>query len=149
MEILLVEDDMADQMLTRLAFEKAVDGVRLDCCDDGARAFDSLRSAGDDAGGLPDILLSDMGLPGLGGHELLQQIKADDDLCHLPVIILSGNLSQQEIARSYQLGASAHITKPSCLQGYQELADFVVAAWTPTGFCFAGESGEAGLALRA
>ena len=138
MNILLIEDNLADRFLTQKAFKQApVDNV-LQCVNDGEMATNKLNEQAQlSPGDLPDIILSDMYLPGKGGHAVLSEVKNSTTLQHIPVIILSGSLSQRDIDLSYALGASAHVEKPSSLDGFYGLAATIVQAWTRTDFSFA------------
>jgi two-component system response regulator len=107
-DILLVEDNPADVRLTREALKDA--RVRLQVARDGVEAMEMLRAA--DAEHRPDLILLDLNLPRKDGREVLQEIKRDDVLRHIPVVILTTSQAEQDILQSYRLGASAFITKP-------------------------------------
>jgi len=111
--ILLVEDNEGDIMLTREALEDAKIVVNLSVVKDGKEAMDFLGKKGKypDAS-LPDILLLDINLPKKNGHEVLKYIKEDENLKHIPVIMLTTSCSQKDINLSYNNYANCHITKP-------------------------------------
>lgn len=139
MNILLIEDNLADQLLTQEAFKKATVENVLQCVEDGELAINKLKEQVQlSPSELPDIILSDMNLPRKGGHAVLSEVKSSAALQHIPMIILSGSLSQRDIDLSYELGASAHVAKPSSMEEFYGLATAVVQAWTPTGFSFRG-----------
>lgn len=152
MNILLIEDNLADRLLTQEAFKKASVENVLQCVDDGELAINKLNEQAQlSPGELPDIILSDMNLPRKGGHAVLSEVKNTAALQHIPVIILSGSLSQRDVDLSYQLGASAYVAKPSSMEEFYGLATAVVQAWTPTDFSFRGtmEYPSNSFALRA
>ncbi len=118
--ILLVEDDPGDVLMTREAFEENLHN-RLDVVTDGAAALDYLRHAQPYADApRPDLILLDLNLPRRDGREVLQEIKADPDLQHIPVIVLTTSQAEEDVLRSYQLHANAYVTKPVDFEGFIE-----------------------------
>jgi CheY-like chemotaxis protein len=118
--VLLVEDDPGDVLMTREAFEENLHN-RLDVVTDGAAALDYLRHAQPYADApRPDLILLDLNLPRRDGREVLQEIKADPDLRHIPVIVLTTSKAQEDVLRSYQLHANAYVTKPVDFDGFIE-----------------------------
>jgi CheY-like chemotaxis protein len=112
-EILLVEDNENDEILTRLAFEQAKRAVRLHHVKDGEQCMAFLRKQGQYAAvPTPDIILLDLNMPRMDGREVLTAISADENLRHLPVVILTTSSSEQEILRMYKLRCSSYIIKP-------------------------------------
>lgn len=115
-DILLVEDNPDDVELTRLAFVEAGEPHRLHVVSDGAEAVDYLlargRHAGRDPAGLPALVLLDLNLPRLDGHEVLQAIRADDATRCLPVVVLTTSIEPSDVERAYARGANSYIQKP-------------------------------------
>jgi CheY-like chemotaxis protein len=112
-EVLLVEDDPGDVLMTREAF--AEDGVRnrLTVVSDGAEALAYLRREGRYAHAVrPDLVLLDLNLPRRNGREVLAEIKNDRDLSQIPVVVLTTSQANEDILCSYQLHANAYVTKP-------------------------------------
>ena len=111
-EILLVEDNAADVRLTVEALKDARVPNRLHVARDGVEA---LRMLKDETGATPrpDLILLDLNLPRKDGREVLQEIKQDDTLRHIPVVILSTSQADQDVAESYRLRANAFVTKPA------------------------------------
>lgn len=111
--ILLVEDNEGDILLTREAFEEARILTKLSVVRDGKEAMDFLTKQGrySDAE-IPDMLLLDVNLPKKNGHEVLQFIKSDENLKHIPVIMLTTSSSPKDINLSYNNYANCFITKP-------------------------------------
>jgi two-component system response regulator len=112
-EVLLVEDDPGDELMTREAFEDNKIGNRLHVARDGQEALDFLYRRGDHAEApRVDLVLLDLNLPKYDGRQVLEQIRSDPDLTHMPVVILTTSSSEEDILRSYKLHANAFVTKP-------------------------------------
>jgi CheY-like chemotaxis protein len=117
--VLLVEDDPGDVLMTREVFEDLHN--RLDVVADGVAALDFLRQEGPYADmPLPDLILLDLNLPRRDGREVLQEVKTDPDLRHIPVIVLTTSQAEEDVLRSYQLHANAYVTKPVDFEGFIE-----------------------------
>jgi CheY-like chemotaxis protein len=118
--VLLVEDDPGDVLMTREAFEENLHN-RLDVVTDGAAALDYLRREEPytDAP-RPDLILLDLNLPRRDGREVLQEIKADPVLRHIPVIVLTTSQAEEDVLCSYRLHANAYVTKPVDFDGFIE-----------------------------
>lgn len=112
LDVLLVEDDPGDELITREAFEHATVTSTLHVARDGQDGLDFLyrRGAHRDAP-RPDLILLDLNLPKYDGRQLLQTLKTDSDLGHIPVVVLTTSSAEEDILRSYQLHANAYITK--------------------------------------
>jgi CheY-like chemotaxis protein len=112
-EVLLVEDDPGDVLMTREAFADNKVRNRLTVVSDGEEALAYLRHEGDFADAVrPDLILLDLNLPRRDGREVLAEIKSDDKLFQIPVVVLTTSQSEEDILRSYQLHANAYVTKP-------------------------------------
>lgn len=112
-EVLLVEDDPGDEMLTREAFADNKIANRLHVARDGEEALDFLYQRGRHAQApTADLVLLDLNLPKYDGRQVLAQIRSDPGLTHLPVVILTTSSSAEDVLRSYKLHASAFVTKP-------------------------------------
>lgn len=112
-EVLLVEDDPGDEMMTREAFEENKIGNRLHVARDGEEALDFLYRRGEHADApAVDLILLDLNLPKYDGRQVLEQIRSDPELTHTPVVILTTSASEEDILRSYKLHANAFVTKP-------------------------------------
>ena len=110
--VLLVEDDPGDVLMTREAFEEFLHN-RLDVVNDGAEAIAFLRKeAPYERVTTPDLVLLDLNLPRRDGREVLAEVKADPQLRHIPVVVLTTSAADEDILRSYQLHANAYVTKP-------------------------------------
>lgn len=112
-DVLLVEDDPGDELMTREAFEDNKIGNALHVVRDGEEALDFLyqRGAHVDAP-KPDLILLDLNLPKYDGRQVLEKIKSDADLAPIPVVVLTTSSAEEDILRSYRLHANAYVTKP-------------------------------------
>jgi CheY-like chemotaxis protein len=112
-EILLVEDDPGDALITREALEhsKVLNNLRV--LANGEEAIAYLRRTGEHAEATrPDLILLDLNLPRVDGREVLAEIKADPDLRRIPVVVLTTSAAEEDVLRSYDLHANAYVTKP-------------------------------------
>ena len=111
--ILLVEDNEGDIYLTTEAFESGKFYTELSVVRDGKAAIDFLKQEGDHSYAKePDLLLLDLNLPKKNGFEVLQFLKQDTKLMHIPVIILSTSSAERDINKCYENHANTYITKP-------------------------------------
>jgi CheY-like chemotaxis protein len=112
-DVLLIEDDPGDIVITREAFKNHKIRNTLRVARDGQEGLDYLyqRGAHQDAP-RPDLILLDLNLPKYDGHQLLEKIKSDPEICHIPVIVLTTSAAEEDILRSYRLHANAYVTKP-------------------------------------
>jgi two-component system response regulator len=110
--ILLVEDDPDDEALTLRALRKRNLANDVEVARDGAEALDRLLGTGRDAKTAPAVVLLDLKLPKVDGLEVLRRIRADARTKTLPVIILTSSKEEQDVARSYDLGANSYVRKP-------------------------------------
>ena len=112
-EILLVEDDPGDELITREAFEHNKLKNNLNVAHDGEEGLDYLYRRGPFKDAVrPDLVLLDLNLPKYDGRQLLEQVKSDPDLARIPVVVLTTSSAEEDILRSYQLHANAYVTKP-------------------------------------
>ena len=112
-EILLVEDNEGDVGLIEEVFEEAKIRNNIHVAEDGEEAVLYLRGEGKFSGSpRPDIILLDLNLPKKDGREVLKEIKEDDNLKNIPVVILTTSNAEKDILRAYDLHANAYITKP-------------------------------------
>lgn len=132
-DILLVEDNPDDVELTRLAFVEAGEPHRLHVVSDGAEAVDYLlargRHADRDPAALPALVLLDLNLPRLDGHEVLQAIRADAMTRCLPVVVLTTSVEPSDVERAYARGANSYIQKPVEFDRFVEVVRQVGRYW--------------------
>jgi len=129
-EILLVEDSVADVELTEEGLKEGKVWHRLNVAKDGVEAMKFLRRQGKytDAPE-PDLILLDLNMPKKDGREVLGEIKADERLKHIPVVVLTTSQAEQDILKSYQLHASCYITKPVDLEQFFEVMKGLEDFW--------------------
>jgi CheY-like chemotaxis protein len=112
-EVLLVEDDAGDELMTREAFEDNKIRNTLHVVRDGQEALDFLyRRAPFEDAPRPDLILLDLNLPRYDGRQVLERIKTDPELALIPVVVLTTSSAEEDILRSYKLHANAYVTKP-------------------------------------
>jgi CheY-like chemotaxis protein len=112
-EVLLVEDDPGDVLMTQEAFTEHKVRNNLTVVSDGVEALAYLRREGPYADATrPDLILLDLNLPRMDGREVLAEIKADADLSLIPVVVLTTSGAQDDVVGSYRLHANAYVTKP-------------------------------------
>lgn len=128
-QILLVEDDPGDARLTTEALKKSSYRNQVTLAVDGEKALDLLfQRVADSSTPLPDLVLLDLNLPRVNGHDVLKEIKDHPRLKRIPVVILSSSSSEEDIQRAYNAHANCYVTKPIGLAPYfsaiQSIGDF-------------------------
>ena len=151
-EILLVEDDSADAELTVVALREAAFAHRVVLARDGAEALDVLFCRGNHAHrrfeNPPNLVLLDLKLPRISGHEVLRTIKADHRTRPIPVIVLTGSIQERDLIHCYRLGVNSYLKKPSELLKFQEMVRHFARYWLvvnhlpPTGAFATSSLGE-------
>jgi CheY-like chemotaxis protein len=126
-----VEDDPGDVLITREAFAENKVRNHLSVVSDGVKALQFLRREADYANApRPDLILLDLNLPRMDGHEVLANIKSDADLQRIPVVILTTSDAEEDVLRSYDLHANAYVTKPVDFERFlgviRQIDDFFV-----------------------
>ena len=112
-DVLLVEDDPGDVLMTREAFADNKVANRLAVVSDGVSAMEYLRKQGPYADvPTPDLILLDLNLPRMDGREVLEVLKRDEVLRRIPVVVLTTSEAEEDVLRSYTLHANAYVTKP-------------------------------------
>ncbi len=111
--LLLVEDNPADVRLAQEAVKQAALPVELVVVEDGEQALEFLNARGAFAGvDPPDLVLLDLNLPGIDGREVLEIVKSDDSLRHLPVVVMTTSESEEDVRVCYGLHANGYVPKP-------------------------------------
>jgi len=128
-EILLVEDNIGDVRLTQEAFREGKVRNALNVVMDGAAALEFLRREGNYHDACrPDLILLDLNLPKKDGRQVLAEIKNDEDLKRIPVVVLTTSQAEQDVLKAYNLHANCYITKPVDLDKFlsvvRSLEDF-------------------------
>lgn len=129
-EILLVEDNEGDVVLTREAFKAAKLRNNLNVVTDGEMALQFLnKNPPFESAPTPDLILLDLNLPKLDGREVLNQIKSDTDLRRIPVIVITSSNAETDVVKSYNLHANAYVTKPVDLQSFENIVQALEHFW--------------------
>jgi CheY-like chemotaxis protein len=131
-DVLLVEDDPGDVLMTREAFEEHKLRNTLHVVNDGVDAVAFLRREREYSGApRPGLILLDLNLPKMDGREVLAEIKADENLRAIPVVVLTTSEAEEDVLRSYDLHANAYVTKPVDFERFirvvQHIDDFFVS----------------------
>jgi CheY-like chemotaxis protein len=131
--VLYAEDDPDDRLLAEIAHRESGIVNPLVFVADGEEALDYLRRSGQYAGRTdalePGIVLLDLNMPGIGGRETLNLIKADHALRRTPVVILTTSSAQVDIAAAYDAGANSYVVKPSAFGSLVRMFDGLSAYW--------------------
>lgn len=129
-EILLVEDNPGDARLTREAFREGRLLNNLTVVPDGVEAMAYLRRQGQySKAARPDLVLLDLNLPKKDGREVLKEIKTDDQLKTIPVVVLTTSSAQEDVRRAYGSHANCYITKPVDLDRFLRVAQSIESFW--------------------
>lgn len=128
--VLLVEDSPGDVRLTMEAFRTTKAGVNVNVATNGVDALAFLRKQGDYFNApRPDLILLDLKLPTMGGHEVLASIKDDDSLRTIPTVILTAVEEPADVVASYQLQANAYLVKPVQWEAFESLVRSIHDFW--------------------
>ncbi len=129
-EILMVEDDPGDVDLTRETLEDSKIRVSLNVVADGVMALEYLYQKGQFANAAkPDMILLDLNLPKKDGREVLAKIKSDPNLRSIPIIVLTTSDADEDIIKTYDLGANCYITKPVGLEQFSKVVKSIENFW--------------------
>ncbi len=142
--LLVADDDAEDCMLARDALKESRLANEVHFVSDGEELFDYLKRRGKYAAAAasprPGLILLDLNMPKKDGREALRELKADPDLRHIPIVILSTSQAEEDIFRSYDAGVSSFITKPVSFQGLVEVMKTLGKYWFDIVELPAGES---------
>jgi two-component system response regulator len=128
--ILLAEDSPGDANLARETLENSKILVDISVVVDGAQALDFLyRRPPYENVARPDLILLDLSLPKINGREVMTQIQGDEDLRSIPVVVLSSSDSEQDISKSYELGANCYVNKPTGIEAFKSIVRSVENFW--------------------
>ena len=129
-EILLVEDSPSDAEFTVEALKEAKVRNHLSLVEDGVQAMEFLRRQGQYAKApRPDLIMLDLNLPRKDGREVLAELKADDHLKMIPVVVLTTSRAEEDVLRAYQLHANCYITKPVDFQQFLSVVRAIESFW--------------------
>lgn len=135
-DILLVEDQPSDAELALRALRELDLGKRLELVENGAEALDFIFGRSDYANrrveDAPTLILLDLKLPKVSGHEVLRTLKTDDRTKHIPVIVLSSSKEDSDVARCYDVGANSYVVKPVDFGQFTETVQCIGTYWLDT-----------------
>jgi CheY-like chemotaxis protein len=131
--ILMADDDADDRLMAKEAFEESHVVNDLHFVEDGVELLEYLRREGDyadsDHSPRPDLILLDLNMPRKDGREALKEIKAEPTLRKIPVVVLTTSQAEQDIERSYDIGAAGYISKPVTFEGLVEIVKKLGEYW--------------------
>ncbi|NGP75605.1 response regulator [Balneolaceae bacterium YR4-1] len=130
--ILLIEDNPDDIELTKLAFKKNNFANEIKVVEDGEEAINFLLgkdSNGVEKFGLPELILLDLMLPKVNGHEVLRKIKSQDNIKRVPVVILTSSQEEEDIVKGYDFGANSYVRKPVDFQDFMNVVNNMGIYW--------------------
>lgn len=122
--IMLIEDDFGDIELAEELLKENIKRLKLVSARSGNEAIDYLKN-----NQAPDLILLDLNMPGMSGRRLLTEIKSEESLTLIPVIVLSTSANEKDIRESYMNGANCYIRKPMGLDGYRKAARLISDFW--------------------
>lgn len=129
-EILLVEDNAGDVRLAREGLRECKLLNNLSVAEDGVKALAFLRREGEYAKApRPDLIMLDLNLPRKDGREVLKEIKEDDTLKSIPVVILTTSKAEEDIVKSYSLHANCYVTKPLAIEQFITVVQAIESFW--------------------
>jgi CheY-like chemotaxis protein len=131
LQLLLVEDDLNDATLLIEAFRHEAPDIQVTHLQSGDAALDLLGRLPQPqvTSPLPYLIVLDLNMPGMNGHEVLSQLKELAHLKHIPVVVMSGSDAPADILQAYQGWATSYVDKPFSLEGYCQLAHHLAAHW--------------------
>ena len=131
---LVVEDEPSDYELIEFALQRCQSEVALRWVRDGAEAKAYLSGQGDyadrDRFPLPHLVVADLNMPRLTGHQLIAWIRGEEAVRRLPIVVMTSSVLAPDVDRAYEAGANAYFTKPSSLDGLTELWAAIIAYWS-------------------
>ena len=131
--ILMVEDNPADVVLVREILKESAKRFEIAVVTNGEDALPFLKRQGTySTAPRPDLILLDINLPKRSGHEILHDVKRDDDLRTIPVVMFSSSASLRDVEQAYLHHANSYIRKPQSLDGFIEVLKVLEAFWFGT-----------------
>jgi len=125
--ILLVDDDLVDVMTIERASKELKIGNEFVRAANGEEALAYLRNPDNES---PCIILLDLNMPRMNGHEFLLHVKSDDDLRRIPVVVLTTSREEEDRQKSFQMGVAGYMVKPADYQQFLKLMRTIDAYWT-------------------
>jgi CheY-like chemotaxis protein len=129
-DILVVEDNPGDARLIKEVLSESKSSYRLHIVEDGVEAMDFLNKEGRFLNfPRPDLIFLDLNLPKKDGREVLEEIKSDEDLKLIPVVIMTTSMAEEDILRAYSLHANCYVTKPLELDQFNNTIKSIIDFW--------------------
>jgi two-component system response regulator len=129
-EILIIEDSPSDAFIVREALKHTREVGHVSAVHDGVEAIEFLRRQGKYADApRPDVILLDLNMPRKDGREVLAEIKTDNNLKCIPVIVLTSSAAEQDVSRAYGLHANCYVTKPADFSRLKEVIQAIETFW--------------------
>lgn len=132
LQLLIVEDNPGDVRLLEEAFRELRADVNIQVAKDGAEALELVQSAHAGTNSQPDLILLDLNLPKVNGHDVLARIKSNPKTRRIPVIVLTSSRAEADVRRAYESHANAYLKKPSTLDGLISAAQDIKNFWMET-----------------
>lgn len=133
LDVLVIEDNPGDVRLLEEAFRELNANVSMHVARDGAEALDMVfQPAIASKHSYPDLILLDLNLPKVNGHDVLSRIKSDPATTQIPIIVLTSSRAESDVRRAYQAHANAYLKKPSTLDGLISAAQHIKNFWMDT-----------------
>lgn len=124
--LFLVDDSDADALFIQMVAKRSKMSNEIRHFNDGQSVLDHMNDASKP---LPDLILLDLNMPGLSGHDVLSEIRMSERLRRLPVVILTSSDDETDVARSYDEHANAYVVKPIGAAGFQRIVDAIEQFW--------------------
>jgi len=135
-ELLLIEDQPSDAELALRALENLELGGRIQLVEDGAEALDFVFGRGDyahrNSADGPGLILLDLKLPKVSGHEVLRELKSNERTQHIPVIVLSSSKEDRDVEQCYEMGVNSYVVKPVDFGQFTETVQRIGTYWLKT-----------------
>jgi len=129
-QVLLVEDNPADADLVKETLETSKLYIEITALPDGVQALAYLLGQFPyEVATIPDLILLDLNLPKMTGRQVVTEIKKHESLRRVPIVILTSSDAEQDIVKSYELGANCYVTKPVGLDAFQKIVRSVETFW--------------------
>jgi CheY-like chemotaxis protein len=125
-KLLIVDDDPNEVFFLRHAFAGKVEELEIRHADSGEAALAEIPRFN------PDLVLLDLNMPGMDGHDVLGRIRRDEIMRGVPTLIFSSSESEEDVRRSYRGHANAYVVKPRSSEGYRDLAESINRFWYET-----------------
>jgi CheY-like chemotaxis protein len=132
-QLLIIEDNPGDVRLLEEAFRELRADVNIQVAKDGAEGLEMVLHSPHPKGQWhPDLILLDLNLPKVSGHDVLVRIKSNPTTCRIPIIILTSSRAEADVRRAYESHANAYLKKPSTLDGLMSTAQDIKSFWMET-----------------